>query len=121
MWLLVVLFMGFDAISHILHPAFVTDAFIQLGYSPSLAVTIGLLALIPVIFYIIPRTSVFGAILLTGYLGGAVATNVRMGYALFTYDLAPVYVGILLWGALYLLDPRISNLIPLKKKNIILN
>jgi DoxX-like family len=60
------------------------------------------------------RTSVLGAILLTGYLGGAVATHVRIGNPLFTHVLFPVYLGIMLWGGLYVRDERLRELIPLR-------
>ncbi len=118
MWLIVVLFMAFDGITHTLALQFVKDAFVQLGYPMSVVVPIGLTALVSIILYAIPRTSVLGALLLTAYLGGAVATNVRLEMPL-TYILFPVFVGILTWGALYLLDPRIAALIPFKNKNII--
>ena len=111
--------MGFDSITHALALPFVKEAFAQLGYPMAVVTPIGITALISIVLYAIPRTSILGAILLTGYLGGAVATNVRLEMPLFSYILFPVYVGILAWGALYLLDPRISALIPLKKKNII--
>ncbi len=64
--------------------------------------------------YVIPRTSVLGAILLTGYLGGAVATNLRVGLPLFGHVLFPVYVGVLLWGGLLLRDDRLRAVLPLR-------
>jgi hypothetical protein len=67
------------------------------------------------VLYLIPRTAVLGAILLTGYLGGAVATQVRVGSPLFSHILFPVYVAVLLWGGLLLRDPRLRSLIPLTK------
>jgi DoxX-like family len=66
------------------------------------------------VVYVVPRTSVLGAILLTGYLGGAVATHVRVGSPLFTHVLFPTYVGALIWGGLVLREDRLRSLIPLR-------
>jgi hypothetical protein len=111
---LVVAFMLFDATIHLLARSFVIDAFTKVGYSPSLARPLGLIELICILLYVIPRTSALGAILLTGYLGGAVATNLRTGAPLFSNILFPVYVGVLLWGGIYLRDERVRRLIPLR-------
>lgn len=92
----------------------VTDSFRQLGYSPALAPKIGALLLACLALYLVPRTSVLGAILLTGYLGGAVSTHVRVGNPLFSHVLFPVYVGVLLWAGLYLREPRLRALVPLR-------
>lgn len=86
-------------------------SFIQLGYSPSVSIPLGIIELVCVILYLVPQTSVFGAILLTGYLGGAVATNVRVGYPLFTNVLFPAYIGILLWSGLYLQSENLRKAI----------
>ena len=75
----------------------------------------GCLELACLVVYAIPRTSVLGAILLTGYLGGAVASHVRIGSPLFGFVLFPVYVGLLIWGALFLRDDRLRALIPLRR------
>jgi hypothetical protein len=64
-----------------------------------------------VLLYVIPRTSIFGAVLLTGYLGGAIATHVRVGNPLFSHVLFPVYVAAMVWGGLYLRDSRLRGLI----------
>jgi hypothetical protein len=64
--------------------------------------------------YLVPRTSVLGAILLTGYLGGAIATHVRVDNPLFSHVLFPVYVAALLWGGVYLREPRLRALVPLR-------
>lgn len=82
----------------------------QLGFSPSIVLPLGLIQLACLILYVIPRTSSLGAALFTGYLGGAVATHVRLGNPMFTHILSPVYVAILLWGGLYLRDPRVRAL-----------
>lgn len=76
---------------------------------------LGLLLLIPTLLYIWPRTAILGAILITGYLGGAIATHVRIGSPLFSHSLFGVYLGVMLWGGLWLRDPRVRALIPLSK------
>lgn len=113
---LAALFLLFDGIFKLLRPtpAPVVDAFNQLGYPPTLAVNIGLLLLACAVLYVIPRTAVLGAILLTGYLGGAVATNVRVGNPLFSHILFPVYMGLFVWGGLYFREERVRALIPLR-------
>jgi hypothetical protein len=83
----------------------------RLGYPESTVVGIGLLLLLCTLLYVIPRTSILGAILLTGYLGGAVATHVRVGNPLLGFVLLPVYIGVLVWGGLFLRDPRIRTLL----------
>jgi len=90
------------------------EAFAQLGYPVSLAFSIGILELMCLVVYVIPRTSILGAILLTGYLGGAVASNVRIDTPLFTHVLFPIYVGVFIWGGLFLRDDRLRALIPLR-------
>ena len=95
-------------------PAPAVEAFGKLGYPIEFAGGIGVLLLACVAVYLIPRTSVLGAILLTGYLGGAVASHVRVGDPWFSHALFPVYVGLLIWGGLYLRDERLRELIPLR-------
>lgn len=84
----------------------------QLGYSPDVVFSLGVTLLACVLLYLIPRTSLLGAVLLTGYLGGAVATHVRVDNPLLTHTLFPTYVGALLWGALFLRDARLRTLLP---------
>jgi hypothetical protein len=84
-----------------------------LGYRASVLFPLGLTQLICLALYLYPRTSVFGAILWTGYLGGAVATHVRIGNPLYSHILSPVYVATLLWFALWLRDTRLRTLLPL--------
>jgi hypothetical protein len=84
---------------------------VQLGFQAHHLLPIGLIALGCLILYLIPRTAPLGAVLWTGYFGGAVATQLRMDNPLFTYILAPVYMGALLWIALYLRDPRVRALL----------
>lgn len=107
-----VLFLVFDGVIHLTKIAPVVAAFDQLGYPLRLAVGLGIVELVCVILYVFPRTSVLGAILLTGYLGGAIATQLRVANPLFSEALFPVYVGILVWGGLYLRDERLRAFVP---------
>ena len=84
----------------------------QLGYPASAVFPIGVVELVCLALYAIPRTSVLGAILITGHLGGAVATHLRVGSPLLGYTLFPLYVAALLWGGLYLRNPRLRMLVP---------
>lgn len=110
----VVLFLVLDSTMKLVRLPMVLDAFKQLGYSPDLSVTIGALLFLCVVIYVIPQTSVLGAILLTGYLGGAVATNLRVGTPLFSNILFPVYMGAMVWGGLYLREGRLRELVPVR-------
>ena len=110
-----VLFLLFDGVIHIMRIPPVVEAFAKLGYSISLAIPLGIIEIVCIVLYVIPRTSVFGAVLLTGYLGGAVATNLRTGAPLFSNILFPVYVGVLLWGGLYLLDNALRAVFPVRR------
>jgi hypothetical protein len=108
------LFLVMDGVMKLMKPDFVVKATVQLGFPESVIVPLGIVVLVCVILYVIPGTAVLGAILLTGYLGGAVATHVRAGDPLFSHALFPVYFGILLWGGLYLREERLRALIPLR-------
>jgi hypothetical protein len=110
----VVLFLLVDAGFKLIRPlpAPAVEAFGKLGYPVEFAVGIGILLLACVAAYLIPRTSVLGAILLTGYLGGAVASHVRVGDPWLSHALFPVYVGLLIWGGLYLRDDKLRALLP---------
>lgn len=107
------LFLLLDGAMKLFKPAFVVDATVKLGYSESTIIPIGVILLVCTILYLIPATTVLGAILLTGYLGGAVATHVRMGEDIFSM-VFPVIFGALIWFALYLCEPRLRTLIPLR-------
>jgi hypothetical protein len=109
-----VLFLLFDSVTKLILIQPVVDAMPTLGWPVSLARPLGIILLACLALYVIPRTSVLGAILLTGYLGGAVATNMRVGSPLATHILFPVYVGLMLWGGLYLRDARLRALIPFR-------
>ncbi len=108
------LFMLFDGFMKMTTIAPVTESFIRLGYPLSVAKWIGIVQLLCVVVYLIPRTTMLGAILLTGYLGGAVATHVRVGDPLLTHTLFPVFVAMFLWGGLYLRDTALRTLVPLR-------
>jgi DoxX-like family len=109
---LAVLFLLFDSVIKLLKIAAVVESFARLGYPDDLARGIGTLELVCLVLYLVPRTSVLGAILLTGFLGGAVSTHVRVGDPLLSHVLFPIYVGLLLWGGLYLREERLRALIP---------
>ena len=111
---LVVLFLVFDSVMKFIQPAPVVEASEHLGLPLSLTVPIGIILLVCTTLYAIPRTSILGAILLTGYLGGAVLTHLRVGDPLFSHVLFPTYMGVLLWGGLYLREDRLRALLPLK-------
>jgi hypothetical protein len=95
-----------------LKPAPVVEAFAKLHLPVSLAVDLGVIELLCLVLYVIPRTSILGAVLLTGYLGGAVAIQVTTSNSLFGEILFPVYVGVLIWGGIYLRDDRLRALFP---------
>src|SRR5580704_16835649 len=111
---LVAAFMVFDAVIHLMKPAPVVEAFAKLGLPIRLAVPLGIIELVCVLLYVIPRTSILGAILLTGYLGGAIAIQLPTGNSLFGEVLFPIYIGVILWGGIYLRDERLRTLIPLR-------
>jgi|ERR1700732_5258531 hypothetical protein len=108
------LFLVMDGVMKLMKPDFVVKATVQLGYPENVIFPLGIVVLVCVILYVIPRTAVLGAILLTGYLGGAVATHARVGDPLFSHTLFPIYFAILLWGGLYLREERLRALIPLR-------
>ena len=107
------LFLLVDGAMKLVKPEPVVKATVELGYAETVILPLGVVLLACTILYLIPRTAVLGAILLTGYLGGAVATHVRAGQRLFEI-LFPVVVGALLWGGLVLRDDRLGTLIPLR-------
>ena len=108
-----VLFLLMDTVGKFIKPEPVVTGTLELGYQESVIVPLGIILLVSVVLYVIPKTSIIGAILLTGYLGGAVATHVRLSNPLFTHQLFPVYLGVLLWLGLYLRDRRIRGLLPI--------
>lgn len=106
-----VLLLLFSGVLKLIKPAAVVQGFAHFGYPESLVLLLGILELLCTVVYVIPRTSVLGAILLTGYLGGATATNVRVGDPL---SFVPVILGVLVWGGLFLRDDRLRALLPLR-------
>jgi hypothetical protein len=109
------LFMLVDGVMKLFKPAVVVEATIKLGYPENTILPLGIVLTVCTIFYLIPRTAVLSAILLTGYLGGAVATHVRVGEGLFSI-VFPVIFGVLLWGGLYLRNNRLQTLIPINQE-----
>lgn len=110
-----ILFLAFDGVAKLMRLPPVLEACAKLGYSDNVAGPLGLTLLVCVVLYAVPATSVLGAILLTGYLGGAVATHVRVGDPLFSHILFPTYVAALVWGGLYLREARMGALLPFRK------
>ncbi len=108
---LVALLLVFSGVMKLLKPAPILQGFAHFGYPESFILGIGILEIACAIVYLIPRTSVLGAILVTGYLGGATATNVRVGDPSFYVT---VILGVLAWGGLYLREERLRALIPLR-------
>ena len=109
---LVIAFLLLDGAMKLVPLAVVVQTSEELGISAGLARTLGVLTIVCTALYAFPRTAVLGAILLTAYLGGAVATHVRVGSPLFSHVLFGVYLGLMVWGGLYLRDPRVRALIP---------
>ena len=112
---LVAAFMLFDGVMKLIKAAPAVEGTVKVGFPESTIAGIGLALTIATVLYVIPRTSILGAILMTGYLGGAVATNVRMSAGPFLIVL-PVLFGVLAWGGLWLRDNRLRDLLPLSSK-----
>ena len=113
---LAIAFLIFDTVIKVLNTAPAVEATTQLGYPASAVVNIGLLELVCLVLYMVPRTAVLGAILMTGYLGGAIATNVRAETPLFNI-MFPMIIGALVWGGLFLREPRLRTLVPLRSSH----
>lgn len=109
--LLATAFLLVDAVIHVLAIEPVVESFAQLGFPAWQALPIGVLELVCLALYAVPRTSVLGAVLLTGYLGGAVCAHFRAESPLFSTTLFPVYLGIAVWAGLYLRDARVRALV----------
>ncbi|QEN86222.1 DoxX family protein [Labrys sp. KNU-23] len=110
---LVVIFLIFDGAIKLVPLQVVIDTMQGLGYPPEHARLIGVITLAATVLYAIPRTSLLGAVLLTGLLGGAIATNLRASTPIFSHLLFGVYLGALMWGGLYLRDARVRAILPL--------
>ena len=109
-----VLFLLFDSLGKLLKVAPVVAGTAELGYPEGVIRPLGVVLLVCVVTYVIPRTAILGAVLLTGYLGGAIATHVRVGSPLLTHKLFPVYVAVVAWGGLLLRDERLRNVLASK-------
>jgi DoxX-like family len=109
---IVLLFLIFDGAAEVWKASPSVKGTMELGYSEALVPVIGSILLVCVLFYAIPQTQVLGAILITGYLGGAVASQVRVGKPLLSNELFPIYFGTLVWLALFLQDGRLRALVP---------
>jgi hypothetical protein len=111
---LVIAFLLFDAAIKLVPMGVVTETMTALGYPAGLERGLGILTLVCALLYAVPRTAVLGAILLTGLFGGAMATHLRVGSPLFSHLLFGLYLGLLVWGGLYLRDARLRALIPFR-------
>ncbi len=112
---LTALFLAMDSAMKLLDMPQVRTAMLQLGWPVTLDRTIGIIELVCLMLYVIPATSVLGAILTTGLLGGAIASHLRNGDPLFTHVLFGVYVGLMMWGGLWLRDARLRAVVPLRR------
>ena len=112
---LVTAFLLMDAVVKFIQPAGIEENVLPLGYTMEQMIPVGIILLVCLVIYLIPQTSILGAILLTGYLGGAVATHFRVGSPLFSHTLFPVYIGVLVWLGIFLREPRLRSIIPFRR------
>lgn len=113
---IVILFMLFDSIFKFIQPAPVIEGTLELGYAEHHIIVLGILGLLSILLYAIPRTSVLGVVLLTGYFGGVIATHLRLDNPLFSHILFPVYLAVLAWGGLWLRNATLRTLFPLRQE-----
>lgn len=109
---LATLFLLFDASAKIVQAPTAVEGTVKLGHPASVVLGLGIIHAICLALYLWPRTSILGAVLGTGYLGGAIATHVRLGNPLFSHVLFPIYVAALLWGGLWLRNQKLRELLP---------
>jgi DoxX-like family len=109
------LFLLVDSVGKLIPIPPAVEFTVRLGYPESAVRLIGMILLVCLILYVVPRTSVLGAVLLTGYLGGAVASQLRLESPLLSTTLFPIYVGVLVWGGLMLREDRLRALFPLRR------
>jgi DoxX-like family len=114
---LVALFLAFDTVLKVLALAPAVQGTTELGYPAATVRWIGLIELVCLALYLVPSTSVLGAIMLTGYLGGAIATHVRVGSPLLSHTLFPIYVALMAWGGLYLRETRLRDILPFRRQS----
>lgn len=112
---LAVLFLALDALGKLLEVPPVRAGTAQLGFPASIVFTLGVILSLCVVAYAIPKSSVLGAVLLTGYLGGAIAAQARVGNPLLSHTLFPIYVAALVWGGLFLREARLRTLLPWRR------
>ena len=112
---LVTLFLIFDGVLKVMEVDIALKTTVQLGYPEHVVFGLGVLTLVIAALCAVPRTAVLGAILLTGLLGGAMATHLRVGSPVFSHLLFGLYLGLIAWGGLYLRDARLRALIPLRQ------
>lgn len=115
---LAILFLLFDAAMKLFSVPVAVEGTVQLGYRASVLVPLGLVQIVCLAVYLVPRVAPLGAVLWTGYLGGAIATHVRVENPLFTHVLFPIYVAALLWGGLWLRDARVRALFALHRSGM---
>ena len=108
---IVALLLTLDAAIKLVGAKAAVEGSAQLGFTPQQVFVIGIIAAVCLVLYLIPRTAPIGAVLWTGYFGGALVTHFRLGNPLFTHILPPIYVSILIWGSLYLRDPRVRAVV----------
>ena len=111
---LATIFLAFDTVLKVLRLGPAVEGTTALGYPADAVHWIGIIELVCLMLYLVPRTSILGGLLMTGYLGGAIATHVRISSPVLTHTLFPVYVALLLWGGLYLREKRLRDLVPLR-------
>lgn len=112
---LAALFLTFDVIMKVLRLRPAMEGTVALGYPEHTVAVIGAIELVCLALYLVPRTAALGAVVMTGYLGGAVATHVRIGSPLLSHTLFPIYVAAMLWAGLYLREPRLRALMPFRR------
>jgi len=109
--ILVILFLLFDVSGKFMKPEVVVKGTMDLGYPESTITLLGIILLICTLLYAFPKTAILGAVLLTGYMGGAIATHIRVENPLFTHILSPVYMAIFFWGGLYLRSMKLRRMV----------
>ena len=114
---LVIVFLLFDGAIKLVPWPIVTETMDKIGYGSSegLARSLGIITIVCTVLYAVPPTSILGAILLTGYLGGAIASHVRIGSPLFSHTLFGLYLGLMVWGGLWLRDRSLRSQIPFRR------
>jgi hypothetical protein len=110
-----ILFLLVDSVGKLIPIPPAVEYTVQLGYPESAVRLIGMILLVCLILYVVPRTSLLGAVMLTGYLGGAVATQLRLGSPLLSTTMFPIHIGVLVWGGLILREDRLRALFPLRR------